>query len=198
MTTINDQKDIEHYSASVAAWYGTRLEHDKSLLSLSAGGIALLITLITTLGVGSITVLVLSISALLSFTLCLICVLTIFRENSNYIENMIRADGTISQDRLDCLDWIAQGLFIIGVILSVAIAVIAAVSSLDNKGISMTEKSKPTTTTVLKESFKGAESLKPDFTRSFSGAAALKPNNPSNTSSTPNTTQSSTNSTGKK
>lgn len=41
---IEDQKRVEFYSAGLAAWYATRLEHDKSLLTLSAGGIGLLMT----------------------------------------------------------------------------------------------------------------------------------------------------------
>ena len=50
---IDEQKKIEFYAASVAAWYESSLEHDKSLLTLSAGGIGLLITLLTTVGLGS-------------------------------------------------------------------------------------------------------------------------------------------------
>jgi hypothetical protein len=37
----HDRKDVEHYASSVDAWYNTRLELDKSLLTLSAGGIGL-------------------------------------------------------------------------------------------------------------------------------------------------------------
>lgn len=48
------EKDIQFYAASVTAWFNTRLEHDKSLLALSAGGIGLLVTLLTTVGVKSI------------------------------------------------------------------------------------------------------------------------------------------------
>lgn len=199
MAESDQLKDIEHYSASVTAWYGTRLEHDKSLLSLSAGGIALLITLITTLGVSSTSILVLSISALFSFTLCLICVLTIFRENSRYIEHMFRGDSTQSGGKLDCLDWLAQGLFVLGVILSVSIAIITAISSLDEKEHCMTEKSKSTTAEkLIKESFNGAGNLKPDFTRSFSGAAGLKPSGQSSGSNSSSTTQSGSNTTDKK
>lgn len=45
---IDDQKRVEYYAASVNAWFNTSLEHDKSLFTLSAGGIGLLITLLTT------------------------------------------------------------------------------------------------------------------------------------------------------
>ncbi len=61
---IEDQKRVEFYSAGLAAWYATRLEHDKSLLTLSAGGIGLLMTLMTTVGVSSAESLVLYVCAL--------------------------------------------------------------------------------------------------------------------------------------
>lgn len=46
-------KDVEFYSASVTAWYNSAFEHDKSILTLSSGGIALLVTLLTTIGARS-------------------------------------------------------------------------------------------------------------------------------------------------
>lgn len=47
---IEQQKSVEFYAAGINAWYNTSLEHDKSIFSLSAGGIGLLITLLTTVG----------------------------------------------------------------------------------------------------------------------------------------------------
>ena len=83
------QKGIEYYSASVGAWYATALEHDKSLLVLSAGGIGLLITLLTTIGVSSVESFILYIFAIISFITCCFSVLTIFRFNKKYIENLL-------------------------------------------------------------------------------------------------------------
>ena len=65
---VDDQKRVEFYSAGLTAWYNTRLEHDKSLLTLSAGGIGLLMTLMTTVGVSSAESLVLYICALVAFS----------------------------------------------------------------------------------------------------------------------------------
>jgi len=69
---IDHQKHVEFYSAGLTAWYTTRLEHDKGLLTLSAGGIGLLMTLMTTVGVSSAESLVLHVSALVTFLVCLI------------------------------------------------------------------------------------------------------------------------------
>lgn len=50
---IEDLKTVEYYSAAVTAWFNTALEHDKSILTLAAGGIGLLITLLTTVGLST-------------------------------------------------------------------------------------------------------------------------------------------------
>ena len=84
---IDDQKKIEFYAASVSAWYVSSLEHDKSLLTLSAGGIGLLITLLTTVGLGTAEALVLYVGAISSFVVALISVLRVFRGNQKYIED---------------------------------------------------------------------------------------------------------------
>ena len=39
---LQDAKEMEFYSQSVAAWYMTRLECDKSLLFMSSGAIAII------------------------------------------------------------------------------------------------------------------------------------------------------------
>jgi hypothetical protein len=44
-------KKVEYYAATVNAWYNSTLEHDKSLLTLSAGGIGILITILTAVGI---------------------------------------------------------------------------------------------------------------------------------------------------
>lgn len=55
---IEDLKTVEYYSAAVTAWFNTALEHDKSILTLAAGGIGLLITLLTTVGLSTAEALV--------------------------------------------------------------------------------------------------------------------------------------------
>ena len=83
------QKAIQFYGAGVTAWFNTALEHDKSILALSAAGIGLLITLLTTTGLASAEALLLYVGAILSFLLSIICVLFIFNRNKGYIEKVI-------------------------------------------------------------------------------------------------------------
>lgn len=49
--SIEQQKDVAYYSALVSAWIQTKMERDKTLASLSAGGIGLLVTILSTVGV---------------------------------------------------------------------------------------------------------------------------------------------------
>lgn len=75
---IAHQKEVEYYASSVNAWFNTSLEHDKSILTLAAGGIGLLITLLTTIGLSSAEALVLYVGAITSFLVALISVLVVF------------------------------------------------------------------------------------------------------------------------
>lgn len=90
--TEDSQKRIEYHAASYNAWFNTSLEHDKSLLALSAGGIGLLLTLLTTIGLSSAEALVLYVSAIMCFVVALVAILVVFRRNRTYIEN-IRVSG---------------------------------------------------------------------------------------------------------
>jgi len=45
-------KNIAHYAAILNAWIRTKMERDKVLITLSAGGVGLLITLFSTAGIG--------------------------------------------------------------------------------------------------------------------------------------------------
>ncbi len=69
---IEIAKDVELYAAMTAGWINTMLERDKSLITLSAGGVGLLITLISTVGVKTQFILILYIAGLIAFVICLL------------------------------------------------------------------------------------------------------------------------------
>ena len=50
---VRDSKEVAFYGAVVEAWIGTRMEFDKSLLTLSLAGIGVVITLLTAVGMPS-------------------------------------------------------------------------------------------------------------------------------------------------
>lgn len=181
---IENQKHVEYYAASVNAWFNTSLEHDKNLLALSAGGIGLLLTLLTTVGLSSAESLVLYIGAIASFVVALVAILIIFRRNRTYIENTLF--GKSSNDPvLTKLDLTALWAFGIGVVFTAIIGIAAALHSYSTKEKTMAnETTKKTETVAL--SFNGASNLQStDFTKSFNGAANLQPQPVASTTAPP-------------
>ena len=175
---IESQKRVEFYAASVDAWFNTSLEHDKSLLALSAGGIGLLLTLLTTVGLSSAEVLVLYIGAIVSFVVALVVILVVFRRNRTHIEDIISGKLASNDPFLTKLDTTALWAFGIGVLFTAIIGIVAAVHSYSTKEKTMeNETTKKTETVPLRESFNNASKLQPstDFTKSFNGAGNLQP-----------------------
>jgi len=170
---IMDQKAVEYYAATVEAWYGTRFEHDKSLLTLSAGGIGLLVTLLTTVGVTSAEALILYVVSLLSFALCLIIVLVIFRQNARYLEETVGGKAKSSDPFLAVLDNAAILSFTFGVILTVIIGTSSALNSYSDKAEKMTNK--PVVVSV-RDSINGIMKMQPstDLQRSFNGSSKME------------------------
>ena len=64
---LKQQKEVEFYATSVTAWYNTALERDRGLFTLSAGGIGLLLTLLTTVGLKDLVLVVLYVCTILAF-----------------------------------------------------------------------------------------------------------------------------------
>jgi hypothetical protein len=185
---IEHQKVVEYYAASVNAWYSTSLEHDKNVLTLSAGGIGLLITLLTTVGLTSAEALVLYIGAITSFLVALISILFIFRRNQTYIEQVLTGNNTGTETVLAKADTIVLLAFGIGVVFTAVIGFATAIHSYTSKEKNMTtEDSKSTHPVFLTdtsiidptniglgiESFNGAAVLN----KSFNNVVSLKPQN---------------------
>jgi hypothetical protein len=176
-----DPKDVEFYAAGVNAWYSTSLEYDKSIFSLSAGGIGLLITLLTTVGLTAAWLKFLYVAAILCFMTSLVAVLVIFRRNRNHIEQVLGAGGgTVKEDPLlKRLDLAAIISFGTGAALASTIGITIAFTPSKPKEESMSSDSqKPTSQpTPSLESFDGIKNLQPTggFTKSFNGIGNLQP-----------------------
>jgi hypothetical protein len=180
---IADQKGIEYYASSVNAWFNTSLEHDKSVLALAAGGIGLLATLLTTVGLSSVWVLALYVAAILCFLVALVAVLVVFRHNRTYIERVLNGTTAGRDPLLSKADSVVLWAFGVGVVLTAVIGIATAIHSYASKEKTMTKDSQVTVGNVkidtanIRESFNGLAKLQPapDFTKSFNGAAGLKP-----------------------
>jgi hypothetical protein len=173
---VAKQKEVEHYSASVSAWFNSALEHDKSLLTLSAGGIGLLVTLLTTVGVSSSEGLILYSLAIAFFVSTIGCVLFVFKRNKTHIENVIAGSSVDSDRVLTRLDTAAATGFGLGVVFSALIGIAAAANSFTDRSVEMSNKERIN----ILESFNNLARLQqtPTDTRSFDGAARLRPAQP--------------------
>ena len=194
---LRQLKSVEFYAASVTAWYTSALEHDKSIFALSAGGIALLVTLLTTVGIEEVVTLLLFFVATVAFLITLGCLLWVFRLNQNYIEHTLTTGTLVDDPKLKRLDQTARWSFLLGVLFASAVGFSAAWTSF-NKKLSDKEKvmanDKPAQTQSVPafDSVNGAAKLSPDFTKSFHGAGGLQPATTPATSTTSNTTTSQT------
>jgi len=181
-----DAKRIEFYAASVAAWYDTSLEYDKSLFVLSAGGIGLLVTLLTTIGIDSSWALGAYVAAIVFFLATIVQLLIIFRRNRRHIEQILGMPGPVVDKTLDRLDLLAMVTFGLGVVFSAIIGVLAAEGSYHSKAKIVADNSKQTNRTMANDSFSGAANLQPSvMQKSFSGAANLQPAASASVSSQP-------------
>ncbi|CAN7571319.1 hypothetical protein LJR039_004052 [Pseudorhodoferax sp. LjRoot39] len=171
------QKNVEFYAAGVNAWYNTSLEHDKSIFSLSAGGIGLLITLITTIGLSSAWLKFLYIAAIVCFLSSLISVLVIFRRNRKHIENVFVNTQPAEDALLKALDLTAIVAFGTGAAFASAIGVSVAFMPTKEADMSSDQKKQSSQPSPALESFNGIKNLQPrqDFTKSFNGIGNLQP-----------------------
>lgn len=171
---VEQQKAVEFYAASVNAWYSTSLEHDKSIFALSAGGIGLLITLITTIGVSSSLLLCLYIAAIFCLLISLCTMLVIFRRNRRHVEDVLCGEAT-TDALLAKLDLVAILAFGIGGLLTAIIGIAAATNSYENgtKGMAMAneKQGKMSIRAIANDSFNGVATLQ----KSFNGVAKLQP-----------------------
>ncbi len=124
-------KNIAHYQVLLSAWIQTKMERDRTLISLSAAGIALLTTLLNTKGVSSASEMWFFIGAFLGFLVTIVSCLEIYRWNSKLIENEIRNMGETTPN-LKRLDHLSNIAFILALIFTALIGIIAAFNQLTN------------------------------------------------------------------
>ena len=124
------QKVSEFHSQSYAAWYQTRLETDKSILTLSAGGIGLQIALFSTildkdyLSSWAFALMILS-SAL--YILAIFTIIRILSKNANHIADTL--NDKIPKP-LGKLDLFAAWCFGLGVVFSFIFAIVIGSTAL--------------------------------------------------------------------
>lgn len=129
-----EAKTIAYYSVMLDAWVETRLARDKTLVSLSAGGVGVLVTLLTTKGVSHLWELGLYLGSFGGFLVTLLLALTLYQKNSELIENDLR--GTSSEHlKLKAFDQATIVAFCFGTLFAVSIAVSSAVNQIHKERV---------------------------------------------------------------
>lgn len=166
-------KNVAHYSVMLAAWMQTKMEHDKTLVTLSFGGIALLVTVINLTGLRSIWSIVLFAGAFGGFLVTIGCALVIYERNAAHIESEIR--GEHKDFKLDLLDKLLKFSFLFGAVC----AIFASTLSIWSKQMANSTKLTITPAIIEQlalESLQGIGNLKPtEEIKSLSGIGNLKP-----------------------
>ncbi len=156
----NSAKEVEYFAAIANAWVNTRIEHDKSLLTLSAGGVGLLITLLSTVGIKTTDIFIFFALAIISFVICLGAVLWIYKRNATHLEDVIKDDAK-SDSLLSILDNVALGTFFIGVLSSSIAGFLIAAHSFTEKEKYMSSDNKQVTSRVVADSVNGIAQINP-------------------------------------
>ena len=174
------EKDIAFYSATVNAWYTTKFEKDKHLLSLSTAGVALLVTLATTVGALTLCTAAMYFLAVFSFLVCILTVLSVFSRNADHLQRLIKEDEK-KDPVLGLLDKFASTSFVFGIIFTLLVGLFSGIQNFKGQEAGMAKDSENTvTTSTVREE------------RSVNGAASMRPSKP-NSQSTNNGQNSQSN-----
>ena len=122
---LEEQKELVFHTAVVTAWVTTRMERDKTLVVLSAGGIGLIVTLLTTTGPHSSCCLLVYLLATIAFLAAIALSLCVLGRNADYLQRV--AQGDHSRDPLlRRLDTLVMVSFFSGVVLAITVGVVSA------------------------------------------------------------------------
>ncbi|MCP4974845.1 MAG: hypothetical protein GY931_01670 [Maribacter sp.] len=193
-------KNVAHYSVLLGAWIQTKMERDKTLVTLSAAAIGLLVTILTTVGVKSYWEIPFFCVAVISFLITIWSSLVIYQLNSQHLEDAIR--GSSEKDpRLEKYDKRSIRAFIVGSTSALIIGVLSANIQLtkpEEKTMADKENTSQSTgnKTTLKESINGVTNLNPNATvkKSLDGITDLNPQATQQPAQSQNQTQNDTSS----
>ncbi len=170
-------KNIAHYSVLLEAWIQTKMERDKTLVTLSAAAIGLLITVLTTVGVQSIFEIVLFIISIVAFITTIWSALVIYQLNSKHLEDALKGSSE-SDPNLEKYDKLSIRAFISGTVFALLVGTISAYNKITLEEEKMGNQEQNTSKTVMiNDSINGIAGLNPQNikTKSFNGITNLNP-----------------------
>jgi hypothetical protein len=131
------EKNVAFYNNLMSGWISTKLEKDKSILTLSAGGIGLLVSLLNSNDSITWTTYILYIIALSCFLVSIIYLIFIFDHNADHIMDILHKRQ--SKHNLERMDKIVFYSFVSGVCIALLIGVVSGKSKLSG-GNKMSQK----------------------------------------------------------
>ena len=155
-------KDDLFYAAVVSGWLTTKLERDKGILTLAAGGIGLVVTLMTTVGPASCSMLWLYGLSVACFLASLITVVVVFDRNGDHLAAV--ANGKNEEEpKLILLDAISFWAFIAGACFLALLGLITGINKLDKQmeDVMATNSQNSTTSQIENKSVNGVAALRP-------------------------------------
>ena len=174
-------KNIAHYSVLLSAWIQTKMERDKTLVTLSSAAIGLLTTILTTVGVKNIWVILFFIIAVCSFIVTIWSSLVIYQLNSKHLEDALKGSSE-ADPMLEKYDKLSIRAFVIGAIAAMLIGASSAFFNLttkESKKMANKEQNDSNKSEVVSsnESFNGIGGLNPEniIQKSFNGITTLSP-----------------------
>lgn len=142
MQDSNDDKERKNAYADtlLKAWIENRMERDRTIVALSAGGLGLLTTLITAFGVATCLGLVTYVVATVAYLLSIVAGILIFPTNADYLQREWKAfhaeqPAKGSDPALRFLDRTLLMGFLMGVLLTVGVAVVSAVDKMGDSSM---------------------------------------------------------------
>ena len=110
------------------AWINTRMERDRSLLSLASLGVGLLVTLLSTVGATSFASLFIYGVTFFCFFATIVSAIIVFERNATFIETLLQGEEP-NDVWLRRLDRIMFWSFVTGIILSIFLALMFGLES---------------------------------------------------------------------
>lgn len=184
---IQIAKYVEFNSQSYASFYNTKLEKDKSILTLSVAGLGFLITFTNFAEKLDSYSYIVFLLAALAYLFCVFNVITIFEKNAIYLIEVTTDSDKANELELQLRKHDKRAIysFYFGILLSFMLGISTSAQS-QLKGDEMSDKNKVSQTTSIQinDSFAGISKLN----ESFSGLSAMKSNSSKSSQPASNTT----------
>ena len=173
-------RNVAHYQVILSAWINSRMERDKTIITLSSVAIGLLVTVVTTIGLNGIWQYLFATIAFAGFIIAIFSCLHIYQFNAKHLEEVLRdKEGKNTSNLLKNLDKLSSRCFYIGVIFGILMALFISFQKTGSLTMSKKKHDTPKKVEKIQESLTGIKNLSPKDieTASVEGISNLKPEN---------------------